>query len=42
MEKCECIGWKKTENVSANISFGDPCRCEHMLGKERVALKDLL
>lgn len=27
------MGWKKTENVSANISFGDPCRCEHMLGK---------
>lgn len=38
MEKCECIGWKKTENVSASISFGDTCRCEHMLGKRNIRL----
>ncbi|KAK5647049.1 hypothetical protein RI129_005513 [Pyrocoelia pectoralis] len=30
-DKCDCIGWKKTENALPTTSFNDPCRCEHSL-----------
>lgn len=30
-DKCDCIGWKKTENALPTTSFNDPCRCDHSL-----------
>ncbi|VEN51701.1 unnamed protein product [Callosobruchus maculatus] len=30
-EKCDCIGWKKTDNSVQNPTFTDLCRCDHSL-----------
>ncbi|CAH1972641.1 unnamed protein product [Acanthoscelides obtectus] len=30
-EKCDCIGWKRTDNSMQNPTFTDFCRCEHTL-----------
>ncbi|KAJ3653216.1 hypothetical protein Zmor_012480 [Zophobas morio] len=30
-ENCNCTGWKKTESAIQELTFSDPCRCEHAL-----------
>ncbi|XP_028147187.1 histone acetyltransferase KAT2A isoform X2 [Diabrotica virgifera virgifera] len=49
-EKCDCIGWKRTDVNQQNPTFTDPCRCEHhlemhishLIGKPEQELNRLL
>ncbi|KAJ8950083.1 hypothetical protein NQ318_017808 [Aromia moschata] len=39
-DKCDCIGWKKTDSSLVNPTFTDPCRCEHLLETHISHLKE--